>query len=700
MAQDPAPTASPPPRALPRTKRGKSTRERILRAAEEVFGARGFAAAGIADITRAAGIAQGTFYIYFDSKEDAFRELVAEMGRLTRKRLSDSVADAPDRLTAERMGLRAFLGLAVERPTLYNIVEEARFVDPDSYNAYFTTFARAYAKNLAAAVDEGEIRPGNAEIRAWALMGIAVTLGERFGLMDPAADRDAVVAEVFDMLENGLRPKPAARPATMAPDPAAQRAALTPEAVAFTDHGTAMTWTYAQVDHEAQRLAAHLTSMGLTAGDRLAALSLNRAEFFVALFAARKAGLILCPLNWRAPVAELAPIVARAGCRAIIHDAAHATMADAFGLPCIPMLETGGYGLPDAVFAAIPVEEDAPWLLLFTSGTTGAPKAVIQTPRMALACATNLAQAMGLTAADSTVNYLPLFHTAGINLFALPMFLWGGHCHILPRFDPDRLLSFIAEGLVTQFFGVPTIYQAFRAHPRIEGIDFRHLRGLACGGAALPADLIRFFADRGAVIRNGFGMTETGPTGFLIDADAALTRIGSVGKPQMMTEARLAGVPDGAPGTGELELRGATITPGYFGDPDATRAALTPDGWLRSGDIAERDADGYYRIVDRIKDMYISGGENVYPAEVERVLNGHPGVAEAAVVGIPDPRWGETGCAFIIPHPGETPDAAALQSWCRDHLAAFKVPSRFRLVADFPRTAAGKVRKPLLREQA
>ena len=686
--------APSPPRALPRTKRGKFTREAILRAAEEVFGARGFAAAGIADITRAAGIAQGTFYIYFDSKEDAFRELVAEMGRLTRKRLSDSVAGAPDRLSAERMGLRAFLGLAVERPTLYNIVEEARFVDPASYNAYFATFARAYAKNLAAAADEGEIRPGNAEIRAWALMGMAVTLGERFGLMDPDADRDSVVAEVFDMLENGLRPRP--RPAV--PDPAAQRAALSPEAVAFTDHGTGRVWTFAQVDAAAQTLAAHLAGLGLVTGDRVAVLSLNRAEVFVALFAARKAGLVLCPLNWRAPVAELAPVVAQVGCRLLIHDTAHAGMAQDLGLPTVPMLDTGGYGLPPARFATRPVDEDAPWVLLFTSGTTGAPKAVIQTPRMALACATNVAQAMGLTASDSTVTYLPLFHTAGINLFALPLFLWGGHSHILPRFDADRLLDFIAGGQVTQFFGVPTIYQAFRVHPRIERTDFRHLRGLACGGAALPAEVIGFFADRGAVIRNGFGMTETGPTGFLTDPQAALTRIGSVGKPQMMTEARLDGVPEGSPGVGELQLRGATITPGYFGDPEATRAAFTADGWLRSGDIAARDADGYYSIVDRIKDMFISGGENVSPAEVERVLSAHPEVQEAAVIGIPDPKWGEVGCAFIIARPGCAPDLQALRDWCRDRLAGFKVPARVRLVTDLPRTAAGKVRKPALRD--
>lgn len=203
----PTPLAPPVPHR-PRTKRGQDTRAALLRAAEEVIGARGFAAAAIGDITRAAGIAQGTFYIYFDSKEDVFRELVLEMGRLTRKSLSGAVAEAPDRLSAEKLGLRAFLQIAATRPTLYNVVMEARFVDRASYDAYFQAFARNYSRNLLAAAQEGTIRPGDAEIRAWALMGLAVTLGERFGL-DPTrtdADRDRVVEQVFDMLERGLRP--------------------------------------------------------------------------------------------------------------------------------------------------------------------------------------------------------------------------------------------------------------------------------------------------------------------------------------------------------------------------------------------------------------------------------------------------------------------------------------------------------------
>ncbi len=244
---------------------------------------------------------------------------------------------------------------------------------------------------------------------------------------------------------------------------------------------------------------------------------------------------------------------------------------------------------------------------------------------------------------------------------------------------------------------LPAIYQALMQMD-LSGVDLSRLKGWACGGAALPEATIRFFADRGAPICNGFGMTETGPTGFLIDRDAAIRKIGSVGKPQMMTEARLDGVPDGQPGAGELLLRGPTVTPGYLDNPQATEAAFTTDGWLKSGDVAARDADGYYRIIDRIKDMYISGGENVYPAEVEKVLITHPAVLEAAVIGIADPRWGETGVAFLIARPGQVPDPAELNFWLRERLASYKVPKTFLTVADFPRTAAGKVRKPELRK--
>lgn len=484
-----------------------------------------------------------------------------------------------------------------------------------------------------------------------------------------------------------------------APDFAARRAELSPGSPAFTDASSGRVWSFADVDAEAARLARHLRAEGYAEGARIAILCLNRVEFFIALFAARKAGLILCPLNWRQPLAELQPVADSVGCAAVIHDADHAGIAAALGLPCIAMAPEGGFGLDGPAFADPEPDEDAPWFLLFTSGTTGLPKAVIQTPRMVLANATNIAQFLGLSAADSSVCFLPLFHTAGINLYTLPVFLWGGHSHVLPKFAPDDLFDLIAAGRITQFFGVPAIYQAFGLHPRIDAVDLTRLRGYACGGAALPVEQIRFFAERGALICNGFGMTETGPTGFLLDRDLALEKIGSVGKPQMLTEARLAGVAPGAAGEGELELRGATVTPGYYGNAEATRAAFTADGWLKSGDVARRDADGCYFIVDRIKDMFISGGENVYPAEVERVLVTHPAILEAAVIGVPDDRWGEVGAAFVIARPGAVPALDALPGWCRERLAGYKVPKSFHLLEDFPRTAAGKVRKPLLRQR-
>ena len=486
----------------------------------------------------------------------------------------------------------------------------------------------------------------------------------------------------------------------LAPDMAARRAELSPDAPAFTDHSTNRVWTFARINAEAGALAGGLLSLGLEPGARVAILCLNRAEFFIALFACLKAGLILCPLNWRQPEAELRPVMESAGCAAMIHDEAHAALAQklAGARPCIPFAPGGGFALRGPAPAPRDIDEDAPWYLLFTSGTTGLPKAVIQTPRMALANATNIAQHTGLTARDHAVCFLPLFHTAGINLYTLPVFFWGAHSHILSKFQPDDLFTLIAEGHITQFFAVPAIYQAFRLHPAIDRVDLARVRGYACGGAALPVDLIRFFAQRGALICNGYGMTETGPTGFLLDEGAALARIGAIGKPQAMTEARLAGVAEGQPGEGELEMRGATVTPGYYGNPAATSAAFTADGWLKSGDVARRDADGYYTIIDRIKDMFISGGENVYPAEVERVLITHPAILEAAVIGVPDTRWGEVGAAFLIPRPGAVLDPAALPGWCRERLAGYKIPGTFHLLDDFPRTAAGKVRKPLLRD--
>ncbi|MBN9280319.1 MAG: AMP-binding protein, partial [Hyphomicrobium sp.] len=339
------------------------------------------------------------------------------------------------------------------------------------------------------------------------------------------------------------------------------------------------------------------------------------------------------------------------------------------------------------------------WYLLYTTGTTGKPKAVIQTPSMALANAINVQQATGLGPEDGTVNFLPLFHTAGINLHALPVFIAGGTSHVLQKFDVDPLLDLIEAGSVTIFFGVPAIYQAISLHPRFPRMDFSRVRHWGCGGAPLPENLIHAFLAKGALVCNGMGMTETGPTVFLMDPAHAKEKIGSVGKPQIMTEVRLvdasgAVVADDA--SGEIQFRGPNITPGYFNNPQATAAAFDGD-WLKSGDVGRRDADGYYTIVDRIKDMYISGGENVYPAEVEAVLHAHPAILEAAVIGVADTKWGEVGHAYILIRPDRAIDQSEVRAWSRARLAAYKVPQHITFVGEFPRTAAGKIQKHMLR---
>ena len=344
---------------------------------------------------------------------------------------------------------------------------------------------------------------------------------------------------------------------------------------------------------------------------------------------------------------------------------------------------------------------DRVWYLLYTSGTTGKPKAVIQTVGMALANYVNVQQATGLTAADTTVNFLPLFHTAGINLHTLPLFMAGGTSTVLPKFEVDPLLDLIAQGRVSLLFGVPAIYQALSLSPRFATADLTRVRHWGCGGAPLNESLIRVFLARGVRVCNGMGMTETGPTVFLMDPAHAAHKIGSVGKPRLLSQVRLVDtegrdVADGEPG--EILFRGPGITPGYFNNPEATRAAIDADGWLRSGDVGRRDADGCYYVVDRIKDMYISGGENVSPAEVEAVLTAHAAVLEAAVIGVSDERWGEVGHAVIRLRPGATCDPEAMRAFARQRLAAYKVPKHVTIVADYPRTAAGKVQKHLLRQ--
>ena len=494
---------------------------------------------------------------------------------------------------------------------------------------------------------------------------------------------------------------------TAVPDFTAQRAALTPERTAFRDLISGMSVSYGELDLRAARAASLLAAGNVAEGDRVAVICRNRIEFFELLFACAKLGAVLVPLNWRMPAAELAPLVVEAAPVFLFfgdEDKDVALELGESGASLIGFDEVNGFAALRDASDPHPGRRlwpaDQTWYLLYTSGTTGKPKAVIHTYGMAVANYVNISQGMSIGSNDVTLNYLPLFHTAGINLVTVPTLIQGGEVLVLPGFDLELTIALLADGAIDTFFAVPAVYQQISLDPGFDLLDLSRVRSWGCGGAPMPDELIKRYLERGARVCNGMGMTETGPTVFLMDTEMVEEKIGSVGKAQFLAAVRLVGNDgkDVEPGaTGELWFAGPGVTPGYWQREDATAEAFSEDGWLKSGDLARRDEDGFYYIVGRIKDMFISGGENVYPAEVENLLATHPDILEAAVVAKPDERWGEVGCAFLLARPGhDLPSDSDVATFCRDNLAAYKVPKQFVAVDDFPRTAAGKIQKHLL----
>jgi fatty-acyl-CoA synthase len=486
----------------------------------------------------------------------------------------------------------------------------------------------------------------------------------------------------------------------------------TPDKVAVVDLGSERSFSYAQFDARISRLAGHLRDgPAIKRGDRVAVLAQNTTDTLEVQFACGRIGAVFLPLNNRLTVPELHYIVGDAAPALMIHDAELAEVALAVAKLCkVPSaLRLGADGSYEtAIAAAKPLDIaetvtlDDISTIMYTSGTTGQPKGAIITHGMTFWNCVNLGGPAYISPSSVLLTVLPLFHTGGLNCYTNPVLHAGGTVLIMRAFDPGAALQLISDPArrINQFFGVPSIYQFMAQHASFASSDFSRLIIGGVGGAPMPLPLLKVWEERGVALQQGYGMTETSPAVLTLDREDAARKAGSSGKPVLHTEVRIVR-PDGGEAAvgelGELWVRGPNITPGYWNKPEANKSSFT-DGWLHTGDAARIDEEGFYYIVDRWKDMYISGGENVYPAEVESVLHQLTAIAEAAVIGIPSEQWGETGMAIIAVKPGQSITEAEIHAHCEANLARFKRPRLIKFVDALPRNATGKIHKPTLRQ--
>lgn len=484
------------------------------------------------------------------------------------------------------------------------------------------------------------------------------------------------------------------------------------EKVAVVDLASGRSLTYHQFDQRIARLAGGLRDhLGIGPGDRVAVLAHNDSDLFEIQFACGRLGAIFVPLNWRLTLAELTYIVGDAAPSVLIHDPDFAeTARDLIAAHGIPRSigrdpDHSAYERLIADSAPLrdhqPITHDDPATILYTSGTTGRPKGAIITHGMRFWQTLNLTGPMRVTADGVCLTALPLFHVGGLDVYANPMFHYGGTVLVMRTYDPAQALHLLCDRAVdiSLFIGAPAHFLFMQQLPGFDTASFNP-RLLACIAAApVPVPQLRLWEARGLPLQQAYGMTETCGVVIALDPDDRGRKAGAAGKPCLHVAFRIVRA-DGSDAAvdemGELWVKGPSVTPGYWRDPQANAAAFS-DGWLRTGDAATVDADGFYYIVDRWKDMYISGGENVYPAEVEDVLYRLTEIAEVAVIGVADERWGEIGRAIVVLKPGETLTEAEIMRHCDTNLARYKQPRSIRFVDALPRNATGKVHKPTLR---
>jgi fatty-acyl-CoA synthase len=478
--------------------------------------------------------------------------------------------------------------------------------------------------------------------------------------------------------------------------------------------------TYDALADAVDHMARVLVHLGIEQGDRVAVLAKNRCEHFALLYACARLGALYVPFNWRLAEPELAFLLDDTEASVLFFDDDFAYVA---GKLCATRTTRSVALDGDLDDERAPIEErlqdlleltrrhpsppqarltlDDAWIVLYTSGTTGRPKGALLPYRQVIFNALNTMVALDLTGADKTITYTPLFHTGALHVLSTPLLMCGGSFVLTEGFDPEQCLQICEDEGVTILFGVPTTFEMMSHSAAFARTDLSKVRAALCGGAPCPLSLIETWADKGVLFKQGYGLTEVGPNCLNLRVEDVRRKLGSAGRENLHIRSKILdeqGEAIEGPGKGELVLGGPCVCLGYWRRPDSTAAAFTDDGFFKTGDIVERDEEGFFRIVGRAKDMFISGGENVYPAEVERALGDFPTVRACAVVGVPDARWGEVGRAYV--ELSGPIDAGALRTFLKERLASYKVPKELCVLKELPRNASGKVVKHLLPRDA
>lgn len=494
----------------------------------------------------------------------------------------------------------------------------------------------------------------------------------------------------------------------------ARRVRVRPEATAVVFEGESV--SYRDFELRVRKLANAFRASGVRHGDRVAYVGFNHPSVLETFFAAGLIGAAAVLINPRLKRAELEYILRDSGACTVVFGGQQRENAQQLA-PQLEVVHTwlsvdgGGPGADFEQFRAggseesveEPIDLDELALIMYTSGTTGRPKGAMLSHNNLFYQYVNALIGQDLRQDEVHLAVAPLFHIAGLNMMALPAFMLGGTLIIHRQFRAPDVLRDIEESRVTSSFLVPAMMDALSQEDGFDRTDFSSLRALVVGGSPLPERMLRTWAERGVAVMQGFGMTETSPGVRMLDSRDAVVKLGSAGREHFFTESKLVD-PSGAPVApgqpGEVVVRGPNVMLGYWNKPEET-AKVLDNGWYHSGDIAVEDPDGYLFIKDRIKDMYISGGENVYPAEVENALLDVPGVQEAAVIGVPDETWGETGRAFVVVSPeARSLTGERIRAQLKERLAGYKVPARVEVVEELPRTTTGKIQKQVLRERA